>query len=96
MRNQAQRLSGWHPEEIKAAIRICGETLAGLARANKKSPTLLRNALQRRSFNAEQIIARFLGQKPESLWPDRYDARGNPLHRGRAKKSRRPKLRVVR
>lgn len=70
---------------------MAGETMVGLARKHKFSPSYLRNALVRRLFKAEQIIAGAIGIPASEIWPDRYDAKGNPLHRGRAAK---PKCRA--
>jgi len=97
MRRQPAELSGWHPEEIKAAIRMMGTSVEALSVKKGKAKSYLRAALVRRLYPAEQIIAEFLGIHPMQIWPDRYDAKGNPLHRGRAPaKRRRPTLRVVR
>lgn len=69
---KAVELSGWHPEDVKAAIRKKGHTLSSLSRSHGYSAAYLRNALQRPLFEGEQIIAAFLGVSPYSIWPDRY------------------------
>lgn len=73
-------LSGWHPEDVKAAIRKRGVSLSELSVRHGFSDAYLRNALQRPIYDAEQIIAAFIGEQPQVIWPDRYDADGNPNH----------------
>lgn len=74
-------LSGWHPAEVKAAVQMRGETLAGLARRHGLSESYLRNVLLRPLYRGEQIIATFLRIPPHTIWPDRYDASGRPTRR---------------
>lgn len=64
--------SGWHPEDVKAAIRKRGQTLTSLSVLNGFSGAYLRNVLRRPLYEGEQIIARFLGVPPYTIWPDRY------------------------
>ena len=71
-----RQLSGWHPEDVKAAIRKKGESLASLARKIGFSEAYLRNALIRPLYRGEQIIARFIGVPAHRIWPDRYDSDG--------------------
>jgi Ner family transcriptional regulator len=63
---------GWHPEQIKAAVRMHGSTLAELSRRHGYHQEAARIALRRRWPRLEQIIADFLGISPAELWPDRY------------------------
>jgi Ner family transcriptional regulator len=77
-RAETQALSGWHPEDVKAAVRKKGQTLAGLARTNHFSESYLRGTLIRPRPRGEEIIARFLGVAPREIWPDRYDTSGAP------------------
>ncbi len=74
-------LSGWHPEDVKAAIRKRGKTLSDLSRDHQFSEAYLRNALCRPLFEAEQIIARFLGVPAQEIWPDRYNTDGEADYR---------------
>ncbi len=67
-------LSGWHPEDVKAAIRKRGETLSSLSLRNGRCESYLRNALYRPLYDGEQIIARFLKVAAKDIWPDRYAA----------------------
>jgi Ner family transcriptional regulator len=83
-------LSGWHREDVKAAIRKKGQTLTSLSLLNDFSPAYLRNALRRPLFEGEQIIARFLGIAPHVIWPDRYNVDGtSKIHRGNSAPTRR-------
>lgn len=69
-----------HPEDIKAAVRKTGSTLAALARKNGVSRQAMSLALQARvSSKAERIIADFLGLHPMKIWPSRYDKTGERL-----------------
>ena len=95
MPRRQTKVSGWHPEEIKARIRMTGVSVEQLSLAHGYSAGFLRAAFHRRLFEAEQIIAKHISIKPHVLWPDRYDASGKPLHRGRTKKQRRGHLRLV-
>jgi Ner family transcriptional regulator len=81
MSRSSPPLSGWHAEDVKAAIRKQGVTLTDLARANGFGESYLRNTLMRPLYEGEQIIARFLRTPAETIWPDRYDANGKPNYR---------------
>lgn len=83
-------LSGWHREDVKAAIRKKGQTLTSLSKLNGFSPAYLRNALRRPLYDGEQIIAKFLGIDPHELWPERYNADGtSKIQRGSGASMRR-------
>lgn len=71
---------GWHPEDIKAAIRKRGTTLSDLSRAHGYNDQAARLALRnRRSYAVEAVIAAELGVPAHQIWPDRYDSNGKPL-----------------
>jgi Ner family transcriptional regulator len=72
----AKTLSGWHAEDVKAAIRKKGLTLSALSKKHQYSDSYLRGTLIRRRPRGEEIIARFLGVSPAEIWPDRYRADG--------------------
>jgi Ner family transcriptional regulator len=74
-------LSGWHPEDVKAAIRKRGETLSSLSLKNGFGESYLRNVLMRPLYDGEQIIARFLRVAAGEIWPDRYDQDGKSNYR---------------
>ena len=66
-----------HPEDIKAAVRKAGTTLAALGRDNGVSRQQMSLALHARvSAKAEQIIADFLDTHPKKIWPSRYTKTG--------------------
>lgn len=72
--------SDWHPEDIKAAIRKRGGTVAQLARDSGVSKQALGQCIERRaSEHGDQIIAHFLGLKPHQIWPSRYTAKGQRI-----------------
>ncbi|WP_417595039.1 helix-turn-helix domain-containing protein [Oceanospirillum sp.] len=66
----------WHRQDILAAIRKKGTTLAELGRqygyANSRT---LYNVFDVRYPKVEKIIANYLGLAPEEIWPSRYPAR---------------------
>ena len=65
-----QPIMDW--QAIKAEIHRRGMTLTALAERSGLHPTLCRQVSSRTNRKAQQIIADFIGQKPEDLWPDRY------------------------
>lgn len=72
--------SDWHPEDIKAAVRKRGCTLAELARRNGLKRQALHHSLRGRlTERGDQIVAEFLGERPQNIWPSRYDDAGNRL-----------------
>lgn len=79
----ARTARGWHPEEIKAAIRMKGSTMAELSRRNGYGEGTVRQALHRPYPAVERIVADHLGVAPEVIWPDRYGPDGTP-NRGRS------------
>ncbi|MEW5687195.1 MAG: helix-turn-helix domain-containing protein [Pseudomonadota bacterium] len=67
-----KRAKVWHPELIKAEVRMRGESLTSLARLNRLQEDACRDALRTRRPKAEAAIAKFIGVPVEELWPDRY------------------------
>lgn len=88
----SRSLSGWHPEDVKAAIRKRGETLTSLAEKKGFDGSYLRHVLNRPLRKGEAIIAKFLGVEPREIWPARYRAKITPKQ---SKAKRRAHLRVV-
>jgi len=76
----AKKPTGWHREDIKAAIRKRGTSLKELALANGLGLADCSLALIRPHFAAELAIAEFLGVSPRQLWPHRYDGDGTYRH----------------
>jgi Ner family transcriptional regulator len=66
----------WHPELIKAAIRMRGKTLSDLSLENGLDESAVRAALIRSQPQAEKVIAAYLGVPLQELWPERYDSEG--------------------
>ncbi len=82
--------TGWHPEEIKAVLRMRGTTLRELSRRHGYDPDAARHVVHhRKSARLERIIAELLEVPAHEIWPDRYDAKGKPLDRRRIRSERR-------
>lgn len=63
----------WHPEDIKAAIRKKGVSMAALARANGyENPRTFLNVFKVPYPKIQKIIAGFLEVPAEEIWPSRY------------------------
>ena len=71
----AAKKSDWHPADIVAALRKKGWSLRQLSIAHDYHPQTLRRALSHPYPNAEKLIAKALGLKPQAIWPARYAAR---------------------
>lgn len=71
-----QAVADWHPEDIKAAVRKRGATLADVARQAGLGSAALRLALTVPREQAEAAIAAFLGLPPVAIWPSRYHHTG--------------------
>lgn len=63
--------------EILAKLHLEGMTLTELARVNDISAGMFTRVKGTTHYAAQQIIADFIGEKPEDLWPDRYP-KGKP------------------
>lgn len=73
-------MTDMHPEDIKAAIRKKGITLAELATRANVSKQAVSAAIERRSSErVDQLIANFIGLKPHQIWPSRYTAQGKRI-----------------
>lgn len=77
----------WHPELIKAQVRMRGMTLTRLATRNGLDASACRVALLRPLPKAEQAISAYLGVPLHVLWPDRYDAEGRRFRHVREQSS---------
>lgn len=63
----------WHRQDVMAAIRKKGTTLAELGRHHGyESPAALYNVFKMSYPKVERIIATFLEVAPEDIWPSRY------------------------
>jgi Ner family transcriptional regulator len=88
----ARSETDWHWEEVKAAIRMNGATLKGLASELGLSASAVAIVNLKPWPRVQLGIARFLKVPPQKIWPSRYDLDGNPLRRRRcdAGKPKRP------
>lgn len=77
-RKKARRET-WHPEQIKAAVRMQGTTLSKLATDNGQHDSVCRAALIRPCAVGERIISDFLNVSLHELWPARYAPNGQRL-----------------
>ena len=64
-----------HPEDVKAALRKAGTSLAILAREHSVTKSLPSIALRRSFPKWEGIIAAALGEDPRAVWPERFAIR---------------------
>jgi lambda repressor-like predicted transcriptional regulator len=68
----------WHPEEIKAAVRMTRPrmSLGKLAREAGINPNACAHAIQRPHYEGELAIATLLNTPAAEIWPSRHDADG--------------------
>ncbi|MBX9752278.1 MAG: helix-turn-helix domain-containing protein [Roseococcus sp.] len=71
----------WHPEEIKAAVRMSkrGMSLFKLARTKGIHPHACTHATSRPHYEGELAIAELLGLSPADIWPSRHEADGTRI-----------------
>lgn len=62
---------------VVAELHRRGMTLTELAKRNDYNPNVFRQVKSRTLFKVQQIIADFIDQKPEDIWPTRYP-KGKP------------------
>lgn len=62
---------------IVAELHRQGMTLTELAKRNGLPAGACRKVPSQGHYKAQQVIAEFLGYKPEALWPERYP-KGKP------------------
>ncbi len=61
----ARKARGWHPEEIKAAIRMKGSSMAELSRQHGYGISAVRQVLRRPWPAIEWLVADHLGVEPQ-------------------------------
>lgn len=66
-----------HPADVIAAVRKKGSSLRQLSIAAGLHPGSLRVALARHYPKAQAVIAGFLEEPPQNIWPSRYEADGS-------------------
>ncbi|HQU16667.1 MAG TPA: helix-turn-helix domain-containing protein [Gammaproteobacteria bacterium] len=79
----ARNPTGWHPEDIKAALRKRFGTLRAASEAWGLHHTAITNTLKRpmNSMRVERHIADALGVPLHELWPGRWTVAGAPKPR---------------
>lgn len=70
-------LEDWHPEDVKAAVRKKGSTLAAIGRRAGMSRQSIALTLVRPNGRGEAEIAGFLGLEARTIWPSRYHEDGS-------------------
>jgi Ner family transcriptional regulator len=70
----------WHPEEIKAAVRMRETNLEQLSLTNGLKSHACRHALRHPHFDGEMAIAELLGLSPRQIWPSRFRQNGERKH----------------
>lgn len=68
-------MSDWHREDIKAALRKRGTSLAAIARKHGVSRQAVTLVLHRPSAKWEAVIAKSLGVTAREIWPSRAGVR---------------------
>jgi Ner family transcriptional regulator len=76
-------MSGWHPQDIIAAVRKSGSNLQRLARENGFALATLNRAISQRWPAAHLVIARQIGVSRHEIWPNWYAKDDTPLHAAR-------------
>lgn len=66
----------WHREDVKAAVRKRGTTIAALAGLHGLKPQALLRTLVVPREAGERIISEFIGVPPQRIWPSRYHKDG--------------------
>lgn len=75
-------------EWVKYRLKVAGLTLTRLGERLNVSRHAVGLALRQPYPRVERAIADILGMEPAAIWPERYDADGNPNRpMGRPKKS---------
>lgn len=74
---------GWHPEDIKAALRKQFGPITNLSRQWGMGSAAITNTLSRPDYSRpmELRIAAALDVAPHEIWPRRWGADGSPLPR---------------
>ena len=72
IKEQNTSTKNWHRADILAAIKKRGGTLAQLSRDNGLHERTLYNALERHWPKGERIIADYIGEEVQHIWPERY------------------------
>lgn len=68
-----------HPEDVKGAVRKTGISLRELGRRTGTPGDTLSKCLYVACPKGNRVIARYLNQPVNEIWPDWYDASGNRI-----------------
>lgn len=79
-----------HPEDIKAAVRKTGISLAELGRKHGISDSSARKACYLPRPAGNRVIAKHLGKTLNEIWPEWFDAQGNRITSRQPSRIRRP------
>ena len=73
----------WHPEKIKAELRIKFGSIGAFSRQLQRHPSMVGNVIRRPLYSrrVEMLIAEALDVPVWELWPDRWRPDGSPLPR---------------
>lgn len=71
----------WHPADIKASLAKAkdGYTFARIAREYNYVPNSPNTVLWRPWSTMERIVADIIGVAPQTIWPSRYNQKGEHL-----------------
>lgn len=76
-------LANMHAEDVKAAVRKKGISLARLARDNGLSDSAVRKALYGPIPRGNQVIAKHLGKAVHQIWPEWFGKDGTRITSGK-------------
>lgn len=72
-------MPNWTKQRILYELRRRGTTAAALARKEGLSRSTLYGAMEQPYPRVHSLIAKALGSKRQTIWPEYYDARGQRL-----------------
>lgn len=84
------RVTGLHPEEIKAAIRMSAGTVRAFEENNGLKAGAVADAMRKGRPHVERIIANLIGRSPEEIWPERFVRKGRTMRAPKASTSLSP------
>jgi Ner family transcriptional regulator len=79
----ARKNDGWHPEKIKAELRILYGSLRAVAEKLGVRESAVSGVIRSptESTRTERLVAELLGVALHELWPDRWTVDGRPIRR---------------
>lgn len=69
----------WNKAYIVAALHVTGTSFRKLSAASGYAPNTLANVLHTPWPKGERIVAKAINERPQDIWPTRYDEHGKPL-----------------